>query len=184
MSLWPVPPSFNLRSYSFPRYFGIRRRCVFEEEFLCKLELPSAYILNIVFYSILHAHPQLAGPTQFIPHYSMGLHSNITHVLFMFNSLFTSLRLHRLSFVEYGCGKHVREPVSETESSFTLFKLWCHFVLLLCWTLKEQTQGPIAEPNLSSHLKHEVCEVCKRTLKNASSLTAAGTLRFISPVWK
>lgn len=82
------------------------------------------------------------------------------------------------------CGKHVREPVSETEPSFTLFKPRCHFVLLLCWTLKDQTQGPIAEPNLSSHPKHEVCEVCRRTLKYASSLTAAGALRFISPVSK
>ena len=116
--------------------------------------------------------------TRFIPQHSASLRA--IHVLCMYNSLLTSQWLHKLCF----CRMRLWKTCHGTSLWNWVFLYFLQTLMLLCWTLKEQTLGPIAVPNLSSHPEREVCEVCKRTLKCASSLTAAGAVRFIPPVSK
>lgn len=128
---------------SVTRHFDKQRMCVFKEGwFLCSQI--SAYILNAVFYSILHAHPQLAGAITFVPQYSAGLHSKIIRHVY---EVLSHLRHCTICFLSDKFVENMSEKkLVKRESSFALFRPRCHFVPFLCCTLREQTWGPIAEP--------------------------------------
>lgn len=89
-----------------------------------------------------------------------------------------------LSYLREYTNFPLSDAAVENMSQKRLLKLSLRLLLLLCfnlllwWTLKKQTQGPVAVPNLSSHPECKVCYVCRRTLKYASSFDCRRCVAF------